>query len=67
MKLMSEGKIVSIANAGTSVYSIRRKTFLQRNSEKWYNDHWDEQVQTLKEQGFDTSLLDIDVKPTLKS
>ena len=65
MKLMSEGKIVSIANAGTSVYSIRRKTFLQRNSPKWFEDHWDEQLKQLQEQGFNTDLLDIDVKPTL--
>lgn len=31
MQLMSEGKIVSIANAGTSVYSLHRAEWLERN------------------------------------
>lgn len=30
MKLIGEGKIISIANAGTSVFSIRREEFLDR-------------------------------------
>ena len=62
MQLMSEGKIVSIANAGTSVYSILRKDWVHKNCEKWFNENWDNEVQKLKEQGFDVSLLDVEVK-----
>ena len=62
MKLMSEGKIVSIANAGTSVYSITRKAWLQRNNQDWFLKNWNEQVFMLKEKGFNTELLDMEVK-----
>ena len=62
MQLMSEGKIISIANAGTSVYSILRKEWLKRNCEKWYNDNWYNEVEMLKESGFDTELLNQEVK-----
>lgn len=62
MKLMSEGKIVSIANAGTSVYSITRKAWLQRNNQDWFLKNWNEQVFILKEKGFNTELLDMEVK-----
>lgn len=65
MQLMSEGKIVSIANAGTSVYSILRKDWLQKNCEEWFNENWDKQVEALKEQGYNTDLLNIEVKANL--
>ena len=66
MQLMSEGKIISIANAGTSVYSILRKEWLRRNCEKWYAENWDSQVASLKEKGFNVNLLDQEVKANVK-
>lgn len=66
MQLMSEGKIISIANAGTSVYSILRKEWLRRNCEKWYEENWDSQVASLKEQGFNVNLLDQEAKANVK-
>lgn len=66
MQLMSEGKILSIANAGTSVYSILRKEWLRRNCEKWYAENWDSQVASLKEKGFNVNLLDQEAKANVK-
>lgn len=66
MQLMSEGKIISIANAGTSVYSILRKEWLRRNCEKWYAENWDSQVASLKEKGFNVNLLDQEAKANVK-
>lgn len=66
MQLMSEGKIISIANAGTSVYSILRKEWLRRNCEKWYEENWDSQVASLKEKGFNVNLLDQEAKANVK-
>lgn len=66
MQLMSEGKIVSIANAGTSVFSILRKDWLSRNCSEWYDANWSNQVKELKDKGYDVSLLDQEVKAVSK-
>lgn len=62
MQLMSEGKIVSIANAGTSVFSILRKNWLSRNCSEWYDANWSNQVKELKDKGYNVDLLDQEVK-----
>lgn len=62
MQLMSEGKIVSIANAGTSVFSILRKDWLSRNCSEWYDANWSNQVKELKDKGYNVDLLDQEVK-----
>ena len=65
MQLMSEGKIISIANAGTSVYSILRKEWLSRNCKDWFSKNWDNELKMLSDKGFDISLLDKEVKANI--
>lgn len=51
MQLMSEGKIISISNAGTSVYTISRQEWLRRNCQKWYEQNWENGINDLKNRG----------------
>lgn len=41
MQLMSEGKIISISNAGVSCFHIKREDWLKRNCLKWYEENWE--------------------------